>query len=159
MGVAENLMNMSISKTPVMNEEVLYRCVRHGRKLKVKQPDGTFKLSSQAFADPYNRPSVYRAALCNNDPSQAQIESKDGVVSVVTHDVRLTDSVVQRDPKGRIIHKFNVDVEHVPEPENYSHAEIYIDPASQSRGVILRLMERLAYLANQRLWEIELRDS
>ncbi len=144
-------------KTPVVDEEVLYRCVKHGKNLKKMQPDGTFRLSTQAFADPYNRPSVNRAALCSNDPKSTQFEPEDGVVSVITYDVRLTESVVQKD-KERIVKRFQVDVEHVPVPENYSHAEIFIDPTSQSRGVILRFMERLAYLANQRPWEIEMEN-
>ena len=141
-----------------MDEEVLYRCVKHGRNLKVMQPDGTFKITAQAFADPYHRPSVNRATLCNNDPKSVQFEPEDGVVSVIAYDVRLIDSVVQKDSKGTIVQTFIVDVEHVPETKNYSHAEIFIDPASQSRGVVHRLMERLAYLANQRPWEIEMEN-
>ncbi len=145
-------------KIPVADEEVLYRCVKHGRNLKKKQPDGTFRLSGQAFADPYNRPSVNRAMLCDNDPKSTQFEPEDGVVSLLAHDVRLTDSVVQKD-KERIVKSFQVDVEHVPEPKNYSHAEIFIDPESHSKGVILKFIERLAYLANQRTWEIEMENA
>ncbi|MEO8974108.1 MAG: hypothetical protein ABI406_21170 [Ktedonobacteraceae bacterium] len=46
----------------------------------------------------------------------------------------------------------------MPEQNNYAHAEIYMQPATKIQGVFRRLMERLAQLANQRKWEIELQE-
>lgn len=147
-----------MSKIFVANEEVLYRCVRSGRNLKALQPDGTFKLSAMAFSDPYYRPSVNRAKLCDNNPKLTQFDPKDGVVQLVTHEVRAIGTVVQNDPKGKPIKKFNIDVEHVPEPDNFSHAEIYANPEIQSKSVFRKMIESLAQLANKRPWAIELQD-
>jgi len=46
----------------------------------------------------------------------------------------------------------------VPEPENGAHAEIYMKPTTENRKVFHRLIERLAQLASQRPWEIELQE-
>jgi hypothetical protein len=147
-----------MSKTDVKDDEILYRRIQAGRNLKVSLPDGTFRLSSQAFSDPNYRPSVNRAELCNYDPKHTQMKPTDGVVSLVVHEVRAIDSIVQNDPKGQPIQTYNVDVEHVPEPENVAHAEIYMKPTTENRKVFHRLIERLAQLASQRPWEIELQE-
>jgi GNAT superfamily N-acetyltransferase len=147
-----------MQKTFVAAEEIVYRRIQAGRNYKKRLSDGTFRLSSQAFSDPNYRPSVNRAELCNHDPKYTQIVATDGVVSLVTYEVRAIDTVVQNDTHGELIHKHNVDVEHVPEPENYSHAEIYVHPDIQSRKVFHRLIERLAQMASQRPWEIELQE-
>ncbi len=64
-----------MQKTVVESDEVLYRRVPAGRNYKVPQSDGTFRLSSMAFSDPFYRPSVNRAELCDNDPiAEAQHE-------------------------------------------------------------------------------------
>jgi hypothetical protein len=143
-----------MQKTIVEDDEVLYRRVQAGRKLKVPQPDGTFRLSSQAFGDPHYRLSVNRAKLCDSDPSKVQLTSTDGVVSVVTRDVRAIDSVVLYE-KNRAVQLYNIDVEHVPEQDNYAHAEIFMSPSTKSQGVFRRLQERLAQMAT---WEIELQE-
>jgi len=143
-----------MQKTTVKDDEILYRRVQAGKNRKVSQPDGTFRLSSQAFGDPNYRPSVNRAELCGNDPGKVQLDSTDGVVSLVTRDVRAIDSVIQYD-KDRPIQSYNIDVEHVPELNNFAHAEIFMSPTTRSQGVFRRLQERLARLAK---WEIELED-
>ena len=126
------------------------------------QADGTVKVSSAAFSDRSFRPSVDRAELCHNDPKETQHELSDGVVSVVTRDVRSTDTVVQNDKDGKPIRAFDVDVEPVPIlrhptlPDNPAHAEIDTDPPCPNKTVFRKLVERLAQLANERPWEIEL---
>lgn len=147
-----------MQKTIVEDDEVLYRRVQAGRNYRVPQSDGTFRLSSMAFSDPQYRPSVNRAELCNNDPTKVQLKTSDGVVSVIACDVRAIDSVIQYDQKNRPVQYHNIDVEHMPEENNYAHAEIYMQPATRSQGVFRRLMEGLAQLADQRKWEIELQE-
>lgn len=110
-------------KTYVEDGEILYRRIQAGKKYKVPQPDGTFRLSSMAFGDPAYRPSVNRAELCGNDPSKTQINPTDGVVSLIACDVRAIDRVVQHDRNGEPIFTHNIDVEHMPEPQNFAHAE------------------------------------
>ena len=147
---------------PVADDEVLYRRVPHVEGLYVVHADGTIKVSSAAFSDRSFRPSVNRAELCHNDAGQTQRDPSDGVVSLVTQGVRSIDSVVQNDSKGNPIRVFRVDVEHVPIvnhpelPDNPAHAEIYLIPTVSNKAVFRRLCERLAQLANERPWEIEL---
>lgn len=147
---------------PVEDDEVLYRRVPCKAGLYVVNPDKTIRVSSAAFSDPRFRPSVNRARMCENDPRETQKEPTDGVVSVVTQDVRAIDTVVQNDSDGKPIRTFCVDVEHVPIfnhpelPDNPAHAEIYLIPQVSNKTVFRRLCERLAQLANARPWEIEL---
>jgi|SRR6266699_3109387 len=147
---------------PVADEEILYRRVPRVDGLYLVQADGSIEISSAAFSDRSFRPSVDRAELCHHDPGKTQRESSDGVVSVVTGEVRSIDTVVQNDVKGNLIQTFHVDVEHVPilkHPtllDNPAHAEIYLIPISSNKAVFRRLCERLAQLANDRHWEIEL---
>ena len=147
---------------PVADDETLYRRVPCIEGLYVIQADGSVKVSSAAFSDRSFRPSVDRAELCHNDPRKTQRELSDGVVSVVTLDVRSIHTVVQNDTGGKLIQTFRVDVEHVPIlkhptlPDNAAHAEIYTNPACPNKSVFRKLSERLAQLANGRPWEIEL---
>lgn len=151
-----------ISIIPVDNVEILYRRIRHVEGLYVVQADGTVKVSSAAFSDPLFRPSVDRAELIHNDPKKAQRNPSDGVVSIIARDVRSIDTVVQNDKAGKIIQTFDVDIEHVPIlnhptlPDNLVYAEIYTNPHCPNKSVFRKLAERLAQLANERPWEIEL---
>ena len=117
------------------------------------------RVSSQAFADRFFRPLVDRAKLCENDPRHTQRQQADAVVSVVTGNVRAIDSVMKINSGGQA-QKFNVDVEHAPivnhpsEPDNFAHAEIYTKPECD-KNIFRKLKEKLAQLANERLWEIE----
>jgi hypothetical protein len=149
---------------PVTDDETLYRRVPCIEGLYVIQADGSVKVSSAAFSDRSFRPSVDRAELCHNDPRKTQREPQDGVVSVVTRDVRSIDTVVQNDTDGKLIQAFRIDVEHVPIlnhptlPDNAAHSEIYMNPACPNKSVFRKLLERLAQLANERPWEIELQQ-
>ena len=153
-----------MSIVPVANNEILYRRVPCIEGLYMIQADGTVKVSSAAFSDRSFRPSVDRAELCHNDPKETRHEPLDGVVSVVTRDVRSIDTVVQNDKDGKPIRTFDVDVEPVPIlrhptlPDNPAHAEIYTDPPCTNKSVFRKLAERLAQLANERPWEIELQN-
>lgn len=150
-------------KTPIMDREILYRRVPHDKNLYFIQPDGVVKVSSSAFLDPFFRPSVDRAELCKYDPRKTQLKPTDGIVSLVTLDVR-SITIERNNEDGMPIQTFKVDVEHMPIqdnptiPDNIAHAEIYTDPACSNRKVFHRLREKLAQLANQRPWEIELHN-
>lgn len=84
------------------------------------------------------------------------------LLSIVARDVRSIDTVVQNDKAGKIIQTFDVNIEHVPIlnhptlPDNPAHAEIYTNPHCPNKSVFRKLAERLAQLANERPWEIEL---
>ncbi len=145
-----------MSVTHVDNEELLYRRVPMGRGLYQVADDGTIRISSQAFADRNQRPSVDRARLRNLDPSRTQLDPTDGVISLLVGDVRAIDTLQQPDVHGNIS-QVAVDVEHVPLPDNHAHAEIYTVPPA-TKSAFRRLRERLTQLANQHPWEIKPAD-
>jgi len=146
----------------VADDEILYRRVPRIEGLYVIQNDKTVRVSTAAFSDRAFRPSVDRARLHQHNPKRIQREPSDGVVSVVTLDVRSIDTVVQQDKDKNTLQIFTVDVEHVPIlndavlPDNLAHAEIYTKPPCPNRSIFRKLAERLAQLANERGWDIEL---
>lgn len=128
------------------DDELLYRCVK---RVHWKREGDSFRLSSQAFTDRYYRISVDRANLCGNDPSNTQMDDTDYVRSLLTADVRATNTVIKYENNVPLVHH-NVDVESAPLPDNTAHAEIYTDPEISSKGVFRRLQERLICLSR---WE------
>ena len=90
-------------KTFVNDNETLYRRVPYGRNLYVVQPDSSIRFSSQAFSDPRYRPSVDRAELCHHNPTHTQLKPSDGVISLVTHNVRSIEGIVQNDQNGNAL--------------------------------------------------------
>lgn len=138
----------------VWDEEVLYRCVFYGRNLYQIQGN-TATISSQAFADQAMYPSVDRAGLCDNNPCYSQKNEKDAVVSLITKDVRLINSVIQNNSKGEPEFTYKIDVLPRPLENNQAHAQIEPSPEYRNQTPFRKLRERLAYLANQRGWEIE----
>lgn len=144
----------------VSNEEVLYRCVFYGRNCYRIEEDGTVRISSQAFNDRNMAPSVDRACLCNYQAGWTQKNERDGVVSLITLEVRMIDTVNQKDAKGNLIFSYKIDVYPRPIindselPDNPAHAQIEPTPQYQNKSVFRKLLERLAILASQRDWEI-----
>ena len=138
----------------VANEEVLYKCVFYDRNLYEIQGNMA-TISSQAFTDRAMCPSVDRASLCGNNPCYSQKDEKDAVVSLITKDVRLIDSVIQNNPKGEPEFTYKIDVLARATEENPAHVQIEPSPEYRNKTPFRKLLERLAYLANQREWEIE----
>jgi hypothetical protein len=80
-----------------------------------------------------------------------------GVVSLIAGDIRAIEGIAKNDTKGEPLPDFIIDVEHVPLPDNYAHAEIYGNPAfvrADRKKVFRRLGHRLAMLTEARGWEI-----
>ena len=138
----------------VGDEEVLYRCVFYDKNWYQIQGN-TATISSQAFTDRGMCPSVDRADLCDNNASYSQKDEKDAVVSLITKDVRLIDSVIQNNPKGELEFTYKIDVLPRPCEDNQAHAQIEPSPEHRNNKPFRKLLERLAYLAKQRGWEIE----
>jgi hypothetical protein len=132
----------------VRNRELLYRNIKRVYWKKQKRSDG-FYLSTQAFTDPQYRISVYRAALCGNDPSHAQEEDEDYVRGLYAEDVRAIDTVIKFDNNEPREH-YRVDVAPAPRCDDPSHAEIFTDPEITSGGVFKRLQARLVCISR---WE------
>ncbi len=141
-------------KTRITDEEILYRCLFPGMDMYEFRPDGTLKITSQAFADREGKASVDRAELCDNNPRHTLVDPMGGVVSVVAGDVRsITNADITRNNRGG---PFKVEVEHVPLPENDAHAEIYTIPpfTDADKKTYRRLRIALAQLAEARQCEI-----
>ena len=140
----------------VKDEETLFRRVLSGKNLYTVQ-SGKLRLSSQAFADRKREPSVVRAALCNNDPSWAQQDDHDGVVSLVAIDVRQISVSGLHKEKAPTVQKeiqYNIDVVPRPLEANQAHAVICPTPPYRTNSVFRRVREALVLLASRRNWTI-----
>ncbi|GAA6620648.1 hypothetical protein [Scytonema sp. NUACC26] len=143
----------------VADDELLYRCVFHGADRYYYLEESGVRLSSQAFADRGQAPSVDRAKLCNYDPQWTQKNPNDAVVSLVAGDIRVIDDIVQKDAKGKELWTYKIDVCPRPLADNPAHAQIEPSPAYQNRNTFRKVSEKLARLATERIaeqgWEIE----
>ncbi len=147
------------SKTEINNNiigdnEIIHRCVFYGRNC-YKIIENAAKITSQAFTDRSQKPSVDRAILCDFNPQYTQKTPRDGVVSLVVQEVRLIDFIIQNDPKGNLEFLYKIDVIYCPLDNNIAHAQIEPNPEYRNDKPFRKLLERLVYLASQRGWEIE----
>jgi hypothetical protein len=128
----------------VANDEIVYRCVFYGKNL-YRSEDGYLHLSSQAFADRNQMPSVDRASLRQNDPTRTQKTADDGILSLITESVRQIDTVQQMDNKGNLVQVYKIDIIADPivglanEDNNLAHAEIRPSPSYQNKSVFRKL--------------------
>jgi hypothetical protein len=139
--------------TFVEEDETLYRRIVYKTENWHIDDVGELRVTQTAFSDPQNKPSVDRAALCGNNAEWTQQgDDRNGVVSLLTYEVRaIADSVTNSQPP--VAH--HIDVIHVPEEDNYAHAQIEAAPAIASKGTFKRLRVSLAILANKRGWLIK----
>lgn len=149
----------------VSDEEKLYRNVRgEGSDEYYYDPTtGHLKIESKAFLDQQKEPSVDRAKLKNFDPQKSRIGKEDGIVTIITQEVRQIGDVVTNDNEGKKVNHA-VDVNPDPIPENAAHARIIVVPeffGSQSKKYkVFRLLRiALARLATQRGWTLEPKNS
>jgi hypothetical protein len=148
-------------KTTVANEEILYRRVPSSMGLYTFLPNGKPQIEPSAFEDRECRISVDRAKLCPSKAYDTLNRSEKGrtggVVSLVTGDVRSTEKLVSTYGNEGASQEFDVDVEHMPIPENDAHTEIHGDPEfsqKDKKKAFRKLRHRLAELAEERAWEI-----
>jgi hypothetical protein len=145
----------------VSDEEKLYRNVRgEGADEFFYDPTtGRLKIESKAFLDQQKEPSVDRAKLKNFDPQKSRIGKEDGVVTIITQEVRQIGDVVTNNNEGKKVNHA-VDVNPDPISQNAAHARIVVVPrffGSQSKkDKAFRLLRiALARLASQRGWTLE----
>lgn len=148
-------MSLDAAIQTVLDDETLYRSVPIGHNLYRTDPDGRWRLSSQAFNDRTKEPSVDRAALCDNDPTRSQFRSTDGVVKVYAKEVRSISGISGSggETAGHTV-IYDIDVVPVPLPENPAHAVIKPSPAYKSGSVFKRVLEALAGHATRHGWVI-----
>ena len=141
----------------IQDEELLYRRISAGRGLYVFRDDGTIEISSAAFSDREFRISMDRAKLCGNDPGYTLCGEKGGVVSLVAGEIRNIEGLARNDQKGRAIQQFKIEIEPAPLENNPAHVETSAIPPftrADKKAAFHRLCQRLAYLAESRIWEI-----
>lgn len=142
----------------VEDEEVLYRSVPNEC---FTIANGALQLTSTAFNDPTQKPSVDRAKLCGANPVYTKKRPTDGVVSLTVLSVRQIADVVQNDKYGNP--KFAYAVDAIPDPvkddpvlpDNLAHALIVANPDFESKSVFKKLKESLARIASRGGWLVE----
>jgi len=152
--------NIEFKISLVADEELLYRSIPQVKfNDYIHKINEEFKVSSQAFSDRGQKPSVNRATLDDHDPTKVQVNSKDAVVSLATSDVRKIDKVKKKSQNGADLIIYKIDVIHRPTERNFAHAQIEPSPEYETKNIFRKLTESLAFLANQRIkdygWEIE----
>ena len=149
---------MTADADMVEDAELLYRSVPKGCFSII---DGHLKLSSTAFNDSTQKPSVDRAKLCGFNPAYTKKKPTDGVVSLTARSVRQIAGVVQNNKDGKPILIHIVDVipdqikDHPSLPDNFAHALVAARPDFANDKVFNRLKESLARIASQAGWLIE----
>ena len=139
--------------TLVLDHELIYRAVRDTSDHHVCDAEGRLlRLGNSAFNDPERKPSVDRATLQQGGPVLSRRNPSDGVVTLCAVEVRSVSSVVTNNAKGEPLHTHAVDVKHIPELTNYSHAQIESAPAVASDGAWKKLKEALCRIAMTRGW-------
>ena len=137
----------------VHNDEVLYRCVFHDNPKNYTLEGGMLRVKSSAFMDRSNQISVDRAKLCNNNPFHAQKNPQDGVVMLITREIRGIDDL---EYQGKDPIHYDLDV--VPDPDletnNMAHALIIANPDIKNDKVFRRLRRKLELIANKHGWLI-----
>lgn len=144
----------------VSGEEKLYRRVPADAQFYRIEKD-MVQVSSTVFNDRNQQVSVDRAKLCNNDPKYTQKNPTDGVLALITKNVRAIDSVSSAIPAGgnpsKIVYVF--DVKHDPiksdpdSPDNLAHAVIISTPDYANNSAFKKLKERLALLVSNKPWD------
>lgn len=141
-------MDTKTSSQSVDDHELLYRAIRSDANLLTYDDDGSLRISSNAFNDALRRPSVDRASLCIDGPTECQMRFApgSGVLSLLTADVREISAT--HGVTGMI---YCADVEAVPLPTNATHAEIFGKPPFDTDKVFVRIKHSLARIARLEL--------
>ena len=135
----------------VGDDEWLYR--------RVPSKNGMVEVSASSFNDRFRKPSVDRAKLRDN-PQRTQLNPTDGIVKLLTLDVRAIEIRTTEIKNPGALASYDVDVAARPvyannakgEPENLSHAQIETNPEFENDSRFKKLKEALAILASKHGW-------
>jgi len=108
------------------------------------------RLSSTAFNDPGQCPSVDRALL-RADPSHTKRNPEDGVAELLTSEVRGITNIEQTGQNGAV---YKIDVHERPVEDNPAHAQVEAAPDFAGGSRFKKLKEALSLLASKRPWLI-----
>ena len=120
---------------------------------------GKLRFSSQAFRDLNKKPSVDRAELKGFNPSLSKLNHTDGIVSLMTRDIRAIGTVKTKiKDADAVVHA--VDVLYDPTPENPAHSQIIVNPEffgskNKQKNAFKLLRRSLAKLATKNGWTLE----
>lgn len=147
----------------ISDEEELYRSVRNQTDNAefFYDDSGQLIITKDAFRDREKEPSVDRAKLRNFNPSLSKLSQSDGIVSLITKNVRAIGDVKTNSDKGGLIH--SVDVIYAPvykSPENLAHSQITVEPKffgseNKQKKSFKLLRISLARLATESGWILE----
>ena len=140
----------------VRDEEKLYRSVRGEIEYDEYSINdaGEYIVQPAAFRDRHRRPSVDRAELRGFDPSLSKLSNTDGIVSLITGEVR-------RLPKEDIqLADHTIDIIYMPTMENFAHSQIMMAPTcsiskTREKKAFKSLQKALARLVNQQGWTLK----
>lgn len=139
----------------IRGDEELYRSVRIDPKYDecCHTDTGELVIQPAAFRDTCKKPSVDRAELNGCDPSLSKLSCTDGIVSLITSDVRAIP-----DKDGTIADHI-IDVIYAPTMERSAHSQITMTPKSpvtNSRRdkVFKKLRYALAHQATEKGWTL-----
>jgi hypothetical protein len=147
----------------VRNDEELYRSVRG--ELKAEEyiiENGKLRIRQNAFRDGKKEPSVDRAELNQSNPCLSKKSDTDGIVSLMTAEVRDIGTVTT----SVVVHTVDVTYDPYPksDPKNCAHSYISVDPDfcdpifdtnSKRDRTFERLKVALARLATKNGWTLE----
>lgn len=144
----------------VRNDEMLYRSVRGKLNEEYSYDDtGKLRFSSQAFRDISKKPSIDRAELKGFNPALSKLSHTDGIVSLITRDIRAIGTVETKSQDAdAVIHA--VDVAYDPTPENPAHSQIIVNPEffgskNKQKNAFKLLRRALTKLATKSGWTLE----
>ena len=147
------------NKETISDEEQLYRsvCGELRDSEYTYDPTGRIKIRSNAFRDRNNIPSVDRANLREFNPSLSRLNVTDGIVTLLTSDVRAIGDVTTRIDETSVGHK--VDVEYSPLAQNPAHSQIVVRPEylgskTKQENAFYLLRVALARLATNNGWTL-----
>ena len=144
----------------VQDDEVLYRSVRGELNNEYSYNDtNKLVISSQAFRDRNKKPSVDRAKLRAFNPSLSKLSDTDGIISLMTGEVRAIGKVNTKNQNVDVI-VYAVDVVYDPTPGNPAHSQIIVNPEffgsrNKQRNAFKLLQLALAELATKNGWTLE----
>ena len=154
----------------VRNDEELYRSVQG--ELEAEEyiiENGKLRIRQNAFRDKNKKqPSVDRAELKESNPCLSKKNDTDGIVSLMTADVRDIGTVITRVQNANVVvHTIDVIYDPYPksDPKNCAHSYISADPdffdpdifdtKSKRKRTFERLQVALAKLATKNGWTLE----
>jgi hypothetical protein len=140
----------------VDDTELLYHAVRRAHFTRHSETDVT--VSANAYSDPETKPSVDRAHMRDFEPQRTRFNESDGIVSLITKNVRDINDVFQYTASGQPTgdpYVYDViwrPVKDDPSPnvrDNLAHAQIEADRAMND-GTFKRLRRALALMSSKR---------